>query len=124
MIFSPAESHERGIMINFQRIAVLLVTGFAAAACALPYLQLREKVASLEGQPLSVAVAKLGPPTVSRVESGKTVNVWMRQAGVDADGDDQQCEILGVMNGDVIEKLKYQGDETQCYRYARTLGAS
>jgi hypothetical protein len=107
---------------HFQSIVFLLAAGFAAA-CALPYLQLRGEVDSLEGQPLSVAVARLGPPSVSRVESGKKINVWMRQETVDAGGDDQQCEILGFMKGDIVETIKYQGDETQCYRYAKTLGA-
>lgn len=95
----------------------------AAAACALPYLQLRGQVSSLEGQPLSAAVARLGPPSVERVEGGRTIKVWMRQEGVDSGGDEQQCEILGFMKGDVVETIKYQGDETQCYRYARALDA-
>lgn len=94
----------------------------AVAGCALPYLQLREQVSSLEGQPLSVAVARLGPPSVERIESGRTIKVWVRQETVDRDGDNQQCEILGVMRDDIVERIKYQGDENQCYRYAQALG--
>lgn len=101
-----------------------IAAGAAVAACTLPYLQLREHVSPLEGQPLSVVTAKLGPPTTSLIEAGRTINVWIRQPGVDSGGDDQQCEILGFMKGDVVATIKYQGDEAQCYRYARTLSGS
>ena len=90
----------------------------ALGSCA--YQQISEELISLKGQPLSAAIAKLGAPD-ERSLAGQKVYVWDRQITVDADGHEQKCIIRAFMNGDVIARLVFLGDEGQCYRYAETL---
>jgi hypothetical protein len=52
---------------------------------------------------------------------GKRVVEWKRQPGLDKDGDDQECVVRAVMKGDIIEEIRFTGDEAQCYRFAQTL---
>jgi hypothetical protein len=111
------------IMGKFPKIAVLAAT-LALCGCGLPFIQIREKLSPLQGQPLSAAIAKLGQPMEETVIFGKKVFVWKKQPGVDDDGDDQECVIRAFMKGDVIDEIRFTGDEGQCYRYARTLDGS
>jgi hypothetical protein len=100
-------------------IAALMLCG-----CGLPFIQIRDKLSVLHGQPLSAATAKLGQPMEQVMISGKKVYVWKKQPGVDDDGDDQECVIRAFMKGDVIDEIRFTGDEGQCYRFARTLDGS
>jgi hypothetical protein len=101
-----------------------LAAALVLAGCGLPYLQIRQQLSPLQGQPLSAAVAKLGNPDGESQMFGKRVVEWKRQPAVDKDGDDQECVVRAFMRGDIIEEIRFTGDEAQCYRYAETLGNS
>lgn len=103
-----------------QKIAIA-AAALVLSGCGLPYIQIREKLSPLQGQPLSAAVAKLGAPTEEKVIFGKKVFVWKKLWQQDAEGDDQQCVIRAFMKGDVIDEIRFTGDEGQCYRFAETL---
>ncbi len=92
----------------------------ALCGCGLPYVQIRQPLSPLQGQPLSAATAKLGAPDEDTVIFGRKVYVWKRQPGLDADGDDQECVIRAFMKGDTIDEIRFTGDEAQCYRFAQT----
>jgi hypothetical protein len=110
------------IVRKFPKIAVVAVA-LALCGCGLPFIQIREKLSPLQGQPLSAATAKLGQPMEQVEMFGKKVYVWKKQPGVD-DDDDQECVIRTFMKGDVIDEIRFTGDEGQCYRFARTLDGS
>jgi hypothetical protein len=100
----------------------IVISALTLGGCGgLPYLQVRQQLSPLEGQPLSAATAKLGKPDEERTISGQKVYEWKKQWQLDADGDDQECVIRAHMKGDVIGELHFTGDETQCYRFAKTL---
>lgn len=106
-------------MKNLHKIARLAVA-LALGGCALPYLQIRQQLSSLQGQPLSAAIAKLGNPDGETQMFGKRVVEWKRHPGIDKDGDDQECVVRAVMKGDIIDEIRFTGDEGQCYRFAQT----
>ena len=113
-------------MPKFHFIALLvaqLAAAIALAGCGLPYLQIRQQLSPLQGQPLSAAIARLGNPDGEIQMFGKRIIEWKRQPGIDKDGDDQECVVRAVMNGDMIEEIRFTGDEAQCYRFAETLAA-
>ena len=107
-------------MGNFRKTALLAVA-LTLGGCGLPYLQIRQQLSSLQGQPLSAAVAKLGNPDGETQMFGKRVVEWKRQPGLDKDGDDQECVVRAVMKGDIIDEIRFTGDEAQCYRFAQAL---
>ena len=109
-------------MGSMYRFASVAVSCIAVAACA--YMPINEELTSLKGQPLSAAIAKLGPPSEERIIAEQKVYIWVRQTIQDSDGFDQKCTIRAIMNGDVIETFKFFGDENQCYRYAAILRES
>jgi hypothetical protein len=90
----------------------------SVAACA---GTVKEGMAKLEGQPLSAVVARIGQPMGERNIAGKRVYYWgSPQLSSKSDGG-PQCQIQATMNGDVIERLAYEGDEGLCQRYAERL---
>lgn len=110
-------------MGKFRKIAIAAIA-LALSGCGLPFIQIREKLTPLQGKPLSAATAKLGQPMEQVEIFGKKVFVWKKQPGVDSGGDDQECVIRAFMKGDVIDEIRFTGDEGQCYRFARTLDGS
>ena len=108
-------------MGKFHRILVVAIAVLVLCGCGLPFIQIREKLVPLQGQPLSAATAKLGQPMEETAIFGKKVFVWKKQPGVDSEGDDQECVIRAFMKGDVIDEIRFTGDEGQCYRFAETL---
>lgn len=110
-------------MRTFPKI-VIVIAALMLCGCGLPFIQIREKLSPLQGRPLSAATAKLGQPMEQVEMFGKKVYVWKKQPGIDSDGDDQECVIRAFMKGDVIEEIRFTGDEGQCYRFARTLDGS
>ncbi len=103
----------------FRHIA-LMAALFTLGGCGLPYLQIRQQLSPLQGQPLSAAVAKLGNPDGEIQMFGKRVVEWKRHPGIDKDGDDQECVVRATMKGDIIQEIHFTGDEGQCYRFAQT----
>jgi hypothetical protein len=88
------------------------------AACA---GTVKEGMAKLEGQPLSAVVARIGQPIGERSIAGKRVYYW-GSPQLSSKGDRApQCQIQATMNGDVIERLAYDGDEALCQKYAERL---
>jgi hypothetical protein len=96
----------------------------ASAACILVAAcagTIKEGMAKLEGQPLSAVIARIGQPMGERSIAGKRVYYWgTPQLSVKSDRE-KQCQILATMNGDVIERLAYEGDEALCQKYAERL---
>jgi hypothetical protein len=78
-------------------------------------------MAKLEGQPLSAIIAKIGLPIEARTIAGKKVYIWGTPELSSDQGKDAQCQIQATMNGDVIERLAYVGNENLCERYAARL---
>jgi hypothetical protein len=70
---------------------------------------------------LSAAVAKIGQPMGERAIAGKRVFYWGSPELSSKSGRGPQCQIQATMNGDVIERFAYEGDEGLCQRYAARL---
>jgi hypothetical protein len=94
----------------------------AAAACILVAAcagTIKEEMAKLEGQPLSTVIAKIGQPMGERSIAGKRVYYWGTPPPLSSKSDrGPQCQIQATMNGDVVERLAYEGDEALCLKYA------
>jgi hypothetical protein len=88
------------------------------AACA---GTIKEGMAKLEGQPLSAVIARIGHPIGERSIAGKRVYYWGSPELSSKGERGKQCQIQATMNGDVIERLAYEGDETLCQKYAEKL---
>jgi hypothetical protein len=93
--------------------ACMLVAGCAGTV--------KEGMAKLQGQPLSAVVAKIGQPMGERAIAGKRVFYWGSPELSSKSGRGPQCQIQATMNGDVIERFAYEGDEALCQRYAARL---
>jgi hypothetical protein len=97
----------------------------AAAACILVAAcagTIKEGMAKLEGQPLSAIIAKIGQPTGERSIAGKRVYYWGAPPQLSSKNDrGPRCQIQATMNGDVVERLAYEGDEAPCLKYAGRL---
>jgi hypothetical protein len=96
----------------------------AGAACILVAAcagTVKEGMAKLEGQPLSAVIARIGQPMGKRSVAGKRVYYWGTPQLSSKSDRERQCQILATMNGDVIERLSYEGDESLCQRYAERL---
>jgi hypothetical protein len=96
----------------------------ASAACLLVAAcagTIKEGMAKLEGQPLSVVIARIGQPMGERSIAGKRVYYWGSPELSSKSNREKQCQILATMNGEVIERLSYEGDESLCQKYAERL---
>jgi hypothetical protein len=97
----------------------------AAAACILVAAcagTIKEEMAKLEGQPLSAIIAKIGQPMGERSIAGKRVYLLGYATSLSSKSDrGPQCQIEATMNGDVVERLAYEGDEALCLKYAARL---
>lgn len=71
------------------------------------------------GQPLSVAVAKLGMPTDEKTIAGQKVYIWFNRSI--EEGTELKCTLRVIMSGDVISGFDFDGNEISCSRYARLL---
>jgi hypothetical protein len=97
----------------------------AAAACILVAAcagTIKEGMAKLEGQPLSAVIARIGQPMGERSIAGNRVYYWGTPPQLSSKSDTgPQCQIQATMNGDVVERLAYEGDEALCLKYAGRL---
>jgi hypothetical protein len=96
----------------------------AAAACILVAAcagTIKGGMAKLEGQPLSAVIARIGQPLGERSVAGKTVYYWGTPQLSSKSDKGPQCQIQATMNGDVVERLAYEGDEALCLKYAERL---
>jgi hypothetical protein len=89
------------------------------AACA---GTIKEGMVKLESQPLSAVIARIGQPMGERGIAGKRVYYWGSPPQLSAKGDrEKQCQILATMDGNLVERLTYEGDESLCQKYAERL---
>jgi hypothetical protein len=96
----------------------------AGAACILVAAcagTIKEGMTKLEGQPLSAVTARIGQPMGERGVAGKRVYYWGTPQLSSKSDREKQCQIQATMNGDVIERLTYEGDESLCQKYAERL---
>jgi hypothetical protein len=100
------------------RVAAIAATCSLVAACA---GTIKEEMTKFEGQPLSAAIAKIGPPVDERTIAGKKVYIWGSRELSSKDEKNKQCQIRATMNGDVIASFDYEGHESLCQRYAARL---
>jgi hypothetical protein len=105
------------------RLAAIAAACLWVAACA---GTAKEGMSRLQGQPLSVVIAKIGLPTDERTVAGKKVYIWGTPAQEPAkepakESREKKCQIQATMNGDVIGSFGYEGDESLCERYAARL---
>jgi hypothetical protein len=98
-----SHAHERIDVGNVYRFASVAASCIAVAACA--YMQINDELTPLKGQPVSAAIAKLGPPTEERTVAGQKNYISVREN--DDDGLEQECNIRAIMKGDVIETFKF-----------------
>jgi hypothetical protein len=96
------------------RLAVLAACMLVAACAG----TVKEGMAKLEGQPLSAVVARIGQPIGERSIAGKRVYYWGSPQLSSKSDRGPQCQIQATMNGDVVERLAYGGDEALCQKYA------
>jgi hypothetical protein len=73
----------------------------------------------LIGQPIEVAIARLGMPTEATTIAGTKVYIW----STGGEGPPSTCTIRAVMRGEVIGSFDRQGNEGQCSHYALMLRA-
>jgi hypothetical protein len=100
------------------RFAVVAAMCIFVAACA---GTVKEGMSRLQGQPLSVVIAKIGEPNDERTVAGKTVYIWGAPGPSEKEAKQTGCQIQAIMNGDLIDTFDYQGDEKLCQRYAARL---
>jgi len=108
----------RPIPTRMHRFAAVAAMGIFVAACA---GTVKEGMSRLQGQPLSVVIAKIGVPSDERTVAGKKVYIWGPPEPLQKGSKEKGCQFRATMNGDVIESFDYQGDETLCQRYAARL---
>jgi hypothetical protein len=101
-----------------QRFAAVAAMGVFVAACA---GTVKEGMSRLQGQPLSVVIAKIGVPSDERTVAGKKVYIWGPPEPLQKGSKEKGCQFRATMNGDVIESFDYEGDEKLCQRYAERL---
>jgi hypothetical protein len=78
----------------------------------------KEGMAKLEGQPLSAVVARIAQPMG---ESQHCRELLGHTPTVLSERQRTAMPIQATMNGDVIERLAYEGDEALCQKYAERL---
>lgn len=98
-----------------RHIAILALSA-ALTACAGQVI--KDGMTKMVGQPLSVAIAKLGHPTEERVIAGQKVYVWLTRT-MD-EGTELKCQIRVIMQGEVIGTFDYDVDG-RCGRYVSRL---
>jgi hypothetical protein len=100
-----------------RHLPIIVAGCISAAACA---STIKEDMAMLEGQPLSVVIGKIGLPIEERKIAGMKAYIW-GSPGILTNGAKGKCQVRAVMNGDVIGSLEYEGDESLCQRYVGRL---
>jgi len=109
------------------RVFTIAVASVMVAACThqdtkkedMALLQGQPLTTSLQGKPLSFAIAKLGLPTEERAFAGQTVHIW--QSSTIVGGTERKCQIRAIMNDHVIGSFNYEGDNLVCIGYIEKL---
>lgn len=101
------------------RSAVICMALVALAGCFQSISTVRDGMNGLKGQPISAAIAKLGLPNEEATIAGVKTYTW--RTGTIAGGDQYQCSIRVIMNGNVIDSFEGRGDLGSCEVYASKL---
>lgn len=99
------------------RIAATAAACLTVASCATATI--KEGMTTLQGQPLSAAISKLGVPSDERTIAGQKVYIWLTRSV--SEGTEQKCQIRAIMSGDVIGSFDLEGNEFKCAQYAAML---
>jgi hypothetical protein len=111
---------------RLERIVLILAAATALSSCGLVGSitagdRIDKGMASLVGQPIEAADAKLGPPTEKKVTDGVTVYTWVRLSPSEGKGTSLTCRIHVTMNGDVIGSFDHDGNAGACAYLAAKL---
>jgi hypothetical protein len=101
------------------RRAVICMAFVGLAGCLQSISGVKEGMASLKGQPISAAIAKLGLPNEEATVAGVKTYTW--RTGTIAEGNQYQCRIRVMMAGNVIGSFEGEGDAGSCQEYAAKL---
>jgi hypothetical protein len=97
--------------------SLAILAALALAGCSIGTI--KEGMNDLKGQPISAAIAKLGLPNEEATIAGVKTYTW--RTGTIADGNQYQCRIRVMMDGNVIGSYEGSGDMGTCSRYADKL---
>ena len=103
------------------RIAYAMIAASMLAGCAGAII--KDKMASLAGQPINAAIDKLGFPTEQTEIAGRKVYIWSSRSFVE--GTSYECKIRAIVDDhDTIINWDFEGNEGGCQRYAARLWRS
>jgi hypothetical protein len=100
-------------------MTALAVVALAISLAGCSFGAIKEGMNNLKGQPISVAIAKLGIPNDEREIAGQKVFTWYTSTF--DEGTQLQCKIRVMMAGDVIGTYEFEGNNGMCARYAAKL---
>jgi hypothetical protein len=106
-----------GLGIGKMRILGIVALCAALAGCVGDAI--KEGMNSLQGQPISAAIARLGIPNDERMIAGQKVYTWY--SSTFDEGTQLQCKIRVMMAGEVIGSYDFEGNNVICARYAAKL---
>jgi hypothetical protein len=105
------------------RIIALIAACLAFSSCGIdPTVApaIEKSMASFVGQPIDVAIAKLGIPNDQQNIAGRTVYIWLAREVVE--GTELKCQIRVIVNAGIIESFDLSGNHPgHCQRYRRML---
>src|SRR5258708_22769294 len=108
-----------GLGGNQMRILGIVALCAALGGCAGDMI--KQGMTSLQGQPLSAAIAKLGMPNEERVIADQKVYTWYTSTF--DEGTQLQCKIRVVMAGGGIGPYYFQGKKSMVYSHAPQLAS-
>ena len=111
---------------SVDRIVLIVVASIGLGSCAVVGSitagdRIDTGMASLVGQPIEAAIAKLGPANDKKVTDGITVYTWVRRSPSEGKGTALSCRIHVTMNGDVIGSFDHDGNAGACAYLAQKL---
>jgi hypothetical protein len=74
---------------------------------------------SLQGQPLTAVIGKLGLPTDESSAAGSAVHIWSYSTMIDHT--ERKCQIRAIMSGNVVGSFNYEGTKLMCMKYIEML---
>jgi hypothetical protein len=110
------------------RVAAITFACVMVAGCAemnnkkkddMTLLQGQPVTSSLQGQPLTAVIARLGIPPDESSAAGSTVYLW--SSGTAGEPADRKCQVRAIMSGGVVGSFNYEGTSTACARYIALL---
>ena len=108
------------------RTVLIVVASLAFGSCAVVGSitagdRIDKGMASLVGQPIEAATAKLGPPAEKKDIDGRAVYTWIQRSPSEGKGTALTCRIQVTMNGNVIGSFDHEGNAGACAYLAAKL---